>query len=440
MGARLEGRRPITAALTRWATRWGWVFVALFAVFTAVFSYVGFEEHGDRTGTDRSFADIVYMTLQLLVLESGSVEPPVPWQLNVARVAAPLLAATVTIGIIRVALRVLRQREWRIGRVTGHTIVCGLGEKGAVLAQGLRAAGNEVVAIDRAERPESLEACRKRGILVLRGDATDPGVLVDAGVRRAQSLVAICGDDGVNAQIAVAARRLAATRTGPLDVHIHVVDRELRELLAPVQARTTDTYDMTLINLFESGATAMLETEPAFGSATDGDSPHLLIIGLGALGDRVAVRAARRWAARSGDGAAPGQPVRITFIDQGAREKRRALAIRHPGLEGAWELNDVSMDLESVDFEQGQYLSEEERRTVTSIYVCLDNDPLALVTALTLVRTFERIPIKVRVARTDSGLGSLLSEHHAAGDYPNIYPFGLLQAACTPERLLSRES
>jgi voltage-gated potassium channel Kch len=440
MSARTEGRRPLTATLSRWAARYGWILIVVFAVVTAAFAYVGFDKHGDRIGVDRSFYDIVYMTLQLLVLESGSVESPVPWQLNVARVAAPLLAATVTIGIIRVALRTLRGREWRIGRVTGHAIVCGLGEKGSVLARGLRASGMEVVAVDVAERPEALEACRKGGTLVLRGDATDPGVLVDAGIRRAESLVAICGDDGVNAQIAVTARRLAAVRGAPLHVYVHLVDRELRELLAPVEARDTETYDLTFINLFESGATAMLETQPSFGPETDGEQPHLLIVGLGALGDSVAVRAARSWRSLAGNGASPAYPVRITFIDLGAREKRRALAIRHPDLDGFWELTDVSMDLESVDFEQGLYLPEEERRTVTSIYVCLDNDPLALITALTLVRTFERVPITVRVSRTDLGLGSLLSEHHAEGDYPNVYPFGLLESACTPERLLRRRS
>ncbi|HEX2104458.1 MAG TPA: NAD(P)-binding protein, partial [Solirubrobacteraceae bacterium] len=361
----------------------------------------------------------------------------VPWELNVARVAAPLVAATATIGIIRVALRALRQREWRIGRVTNHAIVCGLGEKGSVLARGLRATGQEVVAIDLADRPESLEACRKRGVLLLRGDATDPGVLIDAGVRRAESLVCVCGDDGVNAQIAVTARRLAAGRTSPLRVHVHVVNRELRELLAPVAARTTDTYDMSLINLFESGAKAMLEADPPF-DAIDGDgsgAPHILVIGLGELGDTVAVRAARRWQALRGD----RPPLRITFVDGEAHEKRRALTIRHPQLTDAWELNDVTMDIESVDFEQGRYLPAEQRATVSAIYVCIDDDPLAAVTALTLARTFERVPIKVRVARTDSGLGGLLSEHHAEGDYPNVYPFGLLEAACTPDRLLLGE-
>ncbi|MCX5731001.1 MAG: hypothetical protein NTY18_06525, partial [Deltaproteobacteria bacterium] len=41
---------------------------------------------------DLSFTDVAYRMLRLFVFEGGDVEPPVPWPLDIARFAAPVVA------------------------------------------------------------------------------------------------------------------------------------------------------------------------------------------------------------------------------------------------------------------------------------------------------------------------------------------------------------
>jgi Trk K+ transport system NAD-binding subunit len=64
-----------------------------------------------------------------------------------------------------------------------------------------RDSGDPVVIIEREPTPYLLDECRMRNIPLLRGDATDPHMFNSAGIYRARYLVAVCGDDAVNADV-----------------------------------------------------------------------------------------------------------------------------------------------------------------------------------------------------------------------------------------------
>jgi hypothetical protein len=64
--------------------------------------YIGFSEYFRIDDIHKSPLDIFYLSLQLFVLGSGSVEGTVPWTLEVARLLAPAAAAYATIKALTV--------------------------------------------------------------------------------------------------------------------------------------------------------------------------------------------------------------------------------------------------------------------------------------------------------------------------------------------------
>jgi hypothetical protein len=210
--------------------------------------------HFDTAGEDRSFADVVYLALRLFPLESGDVEPPVPWELNVARFLAPAVALSAALqalaAVFSEQLKALRARFWR-----RHVVVCGLGEKGALIARSFQERGERVVAVERDPDSPRIPAARAEGIVVAVGDAREEPVLRRTRAERARHLVAVAGSDATNARIAAQARDLAAGPRAPAVVTaiIHVVDADLCDLLAAsgVAGRHGERFRLEFFNVFE---------------------------------------------------------------------------------------------------------------------------------------------------------------------------------------------
>lgn len=93
-----------------------------------------------------------------------------------------------------------------IGKMNGHTVVCGYGRIGAVVVDEFINADLDVVVIERA--PELVEQLEMEGIPHLQGDATDDTLLEQAGLARAKSLVAALASDADNVYIVLSANQL----------------------------------------------------------------------------------------------------------------------------------------------------------------------------------------------------------------------------------------
>ena len=85
-------------------------------------------------------------------------------------------------------------------------MICGLGGNGGLLAIRCHELGMPVVVIESDSRNEHIVQCRQRGVIIMIGDARDPQMLIQAGVRKASYVVAVSGNDGVNVEIAVRVR------------------------------------------------------------------------------------------------------------------------------------------------------------------------------------------------------------------------------------------
>ncbi|PIE21964.1 MAG: hypothetical protein CSA62_14945 [Planctomycetota bacterium] len=97
-----------------------------------------------------------------------------------------------------------RKMQKTIQRLSGHTIVCGIGRVGRLIARDLEEYGHTPVLIDKD--PELLEEHRNEGRLVIQGDATDEAVLEQAGIERAAALISSIPSDAESVFLTLTAR------------------------------------------------------------------------------------------------------------------------------------------------------------------------------------------------------------------------------------------
>lgn len=99
-----------------------------------------------------------------------------------------------------------RRMTKEIERLHNHTIICGVGRMGTILAREMHSAGKQFVVIDTDER--RLQAAESQGYLVINGDAADEFTLEQAGIRHAAVLATVLSDDATNVFVTITAREM----------------------------------------------------------------------------------------------------------------------------------------------------------------------------------------------------------------------------------------
>jgi hypothetical protein len=296
------------------------------------------------------------------------------------------------------------------------------------------------VIIEHDDHNDWLEACWAMGAVVLLGDATDTNLLRKARLHKARCVVAVCNDDGINAEVAVRARALSAGREkDPLRCILHLVDPQLCDLLREQETRLgkAATLQLELFNVFDQGAQILINEHP-LTSKVKGDehaAPHILIVGLGHLGESLLMHAARKWhSQKDGNGR-----LHFTIVDQEAEVRVEAVKTRYPQVAADCRIKSYQMNVRSPEFQRGDFLLElKNPGAITIAYVCLDDDTLGLQASLILQQLLHRhkTPIVVRMAEK-GGLATLLHGDGASSDrFENLTAFALLDRTCTPEILL----
>jgi len=443
---------PFSIRLAKFWQRYGWWVIGVLWGIALVLGYWGFWIHAQVTDEAFSQLDLLYLTFQLISMNSGAVAPPVPWQLEIARFLLPLLAAWT---IIRSFVTVFHEhwqhfllhRIWR-----DHVVICGLSRKGWHLARGFNDQGVRVAVIELDEDNDFVGACRERGITVLIGDATSPEILQRAAVARARHIIAVTGDDGINAEIGLQVEnqlRKASRRRFPPTCTIHLVNPQLYNL-ARVREMTTgaiNTMRLELFNTFDRGAQLLwqqychVSTEESTPDPSLSDcANHVLLVGMGGFGETLAAYIARdRYFQMRMQPDNPIERVRITVIDKDADWKCLALKQRYPQLEKACLLVPLTMSIGGPEFLKGDYLAGGAGYPPPEIvYVCFDDDSLGLQTGLSLYHRLSRngnhnTPVVVRMSEA-GGLARLLATEGDAQDmFANLHAFGLIDNTCTPE-------
>jgi len=180
----------LVAVLGYWAAGWSLLDSVYMVVVTL--STVGYREIGEMSPILKvftSFVIVVGVSTAFYIL-GGLVQMMAEGEINRA------------LG---------RRRLTRdIKRLADHVIICGFGRMGEILAHELERQGTDFVIIETDS--ERIAAAATLGYLALSDDSTEEEVLLNAGVRRAKTLVTTLPRDADNVFITLTARNLNPQR------------------------------------------------------------------------------------------------------------------------------------------------------------------------------------------------------------------------------------
>ena len=411
-----------------------WYLLAGLWLTLIVIGVGGFFQQSAEGNLGRSALDNLYLTLQLATLDYGGGTEALNWRLNIARFAAPVMAAGT---LIQAASVVFREQfsHWRLRFNRGHVVICGLGAAGARLALTLAAEGHRVIGVEANPASPGLAKLKERDIPTLVGDATDAQVLRTARVDRASRVVALTKTDAMNVTVAtaVAAIPRSTSRTA-LRCSVHLTNADLTGLLRGSDLGGTSLVRTEFFNLHERAARALLAEHPVLGaSAGDGvgSAAHVVVLGLGQLGRSVVVAAAQQWAATG------NRPLAMTLVDRVASGRWHALRLQHPALPGAVDVRCLDLDLgapsgEAVD----TFTAMLADQPPSLVVVTFEDESLALANGLFVHRAVRASAARV-VVRTDadSGLGKVMDPLGDDDSFAGLALFPFLDHACSPSIL-----
>lgn len=180
-----------------------------FTVFAIVMGTLGFHAFAHM-----AYGDALYETVIILLDRSDHLQNPDP--------ASRLLLIALTLsslGLIAYLLKMLAEymmglsdnvRKLRVKakveKLENHYIVCGLGRVGAQVAGEMYHEGVPFVGLDRD--PVKVDDALSKGYNALPLDSTNEDALKEAGIDRAEGLVACLGEDSLNLFVVLAARSL----------------------------------------------------------------------------------------------------------------------------------------------------------------------------------------------------------------------------------------
>lgn len=150
-----------------------------------------------------------------------------------------------------------------------HIVVAGDSPAALSLAQDCRAKRDAVILIAEDLGHETALGLRRKGVIVLEGEATHPETLRTARAHRAAHVVAFEPDDTANLQIEAAVRRLVQDRRSRKPIGVHVATRspmllkEAREMSSAQmrQKKNTGAVDPKPFSLDEMAARALIQKE-----------------------------------------------------------------------------------------------------------------------------------------------------------------------------------
>lgn len=171
------------------------VLLVIASITTLFLGTVGF--YGYKP--DQGWPTALYRAVQLFSLNSGVVDGSTPWMIEVSR----WLGMAALLGVATAALSAIYgyfKNSIRVGRMRGHTIVCGAGQRGSQIVRNLCKVDSSrgVVVIEINEANQNLGELRDLGAEVIAGNALDSATMRKAGIERAAKLVAVTHRDETN--------------------------------------------------------------------------------------------------------------------------------------------------------------------------------------------------------------------------------------------------
>lgn len=177
---------------------------------------IAFGVSGYRFISDYSWIDAFYMTIiTVTTVGFSEVRPMGPEGkiFTVVLIVTSVFIFGFAISVIteyvlgRNSLQLLKKKKMKnsIESLSQHVIICGFGRNGMQAAEKLKAYKKPFVVIEKDK--EIIERYGDEGLFI-EGDANDDEVLMQAGIERAQYLIAALPDDAANLFVVLSARQL----------------------------------------------------------------------------------------------------------------------------------------------------------------------------------------------------------------------------------------
>jgi hypothetical protein len=408
-----------------------WWITAVAGIAAFVLGCIGwweFKAKAHPTAGDAAF--IAYWSLKDFLMNSPG-DQVIPWQLNVARFLAPLVAGWAGYSALASLFRD-RVQQMRIPLMRGHVVICGLGRYvGTIFLRHLRDRHIQVVVIEQDVTNPNIELCRSLGVPVIIGDAQRPKTLQAAGAHRARRVLAVADDDGVNTQIVAAWRKLPGVGSAQAGCLARISDPDYCSLLRLQQARSDHVPWVDFFNIDEIGARQILRKFPF---ETDCAQPHILVGHLDPLGVWLVWHAARIWY-DTGD---KKTPLVVTVLDHDPENSVAALKSQHPALKKHCDFKLFHASAEQIREQLPTHHLDAATPPISRAYVTAYQDRQAFETALKLHHELHRlqpdVPVVLALSRPQ-GVADLLADAKKSGALAGLEVFATMEKTCSVELL-----
>jgi hypothetical protein len=319
---------------------------------------IGFRQCDILNDTTPYWLSNFYSSIQLFVLESGGLSGPVPLILEITRFLAPSLTA----GGIFIALwepfnqsyLLFKLRYWK-----NHIVICGLSKKAELLILDSIKQTNgkeKIVVIESNVEHGSISHLRRKGVIVLEGNAVDEDMLHKANVLNARVLLALTNDETTNIHIAQRATQVYnhypanILPNNILQVVMHVDDyytmnifKEFHEKAIPENGQYRkggSKMDYHVFSIYQLAAIFMIDnfSPDKYVSLKEDEDPaaHLLILGDNLAAQYLVLEAAQMYHF------ANLKQTRITVVAENVEEIQTKINSLYPFLVKAVDLRYIN--------------------------------------------------------------------------------------------------
>ena len=321
-----------------------------------------------------------------------------------------------------------------------HVIICGLGYIGPIIARHYHKRGALVVVIEKDPSHPEIEKCKNLGILVITGDAADQKTLRRAEVQKSLILFAVTGDDELNAKVVLKVNESLMEKPGnTVSCYVHVVDPKFSNLLRAAQISVEKSrIKLEFFNIYQISSYCIIDCIEDF-PPLDLSPPdlHILIAGLGKMGESLLIHLAKRW--REFYGSDPEKRLSVSILDRNAGKKIESLEIRYKNISKYCKITGFTMDISSdPGFFEAKYLYDlESKRRVDSVFICTPDESLNFSTALYMNNKLNGdVPLVIRTVHS-KGFAHFFNNmcNTQAEEFRNIHVFPLVSCDCCIESL-----